>query len=89
MGEQVAFPALIDSLSVKMEYGDKIGKIVLKFRPDDETIDGLNKLTGNETEVMVGIVPAIENNNHQRIAYNASTQRKKRQPQRPPEGNAQ
>jgi len=87
--EQVAFPALIKELNVKsLVTGDKEARLVLQFQPTDDLLDQINRLHRADELIMAAIVP-IENNNHQRIAYNASTQRKKRQPQRPPEGNAQ
>ena len=79
MPDQVAFLALIKSISVKsLVSGDKEGEIRLRFIPTDELLDGLNRLHRADDEVSIGIVARIddtEKNNH------AIQKRTKRKPQ--------
>lgn len=79
--EQVAFPALIHSLKVQMSYGDKEGTLVIKFRPEGDSVERLNALVAEDMSVMVGIVPvALTREN------NVISKRSKRKPQGKEEG---
>lgn len=58
---KVAFPAIIKSVSVKRTASeDREARLVLDFRPDEDVMTGLVRLSQIEAEVMVAVVP-IEN----------------------------
>jgi len=51
-----SFSALLKSLSVKsLVSGDKEAQVVLRFRPDDELINRLNRLMKADEEVKVTV----------------------------------
>ena len=76
---QVAFPALIDRLTVKMSYGDKEATLTLKFRPEGSSVDDLNKLMGNDQAVMVGIVPIDNTGKNYAVSERTRSKRGKTQ----------
>jgi hypothetical protein len=86
---EVAFPAIIKSVSVKRTASeDREARLVLDFRPDEDVMTGLVKLSQLETEVMVAIVPVKENNLNNR-QHNGRSKRKYIQPEGTPEGDSQ
>jgi hypothetical protein len=61
--EKVAFEAIIRSVSVKRTASeDREARLVLDFRPAEDVMTGLVRLSQIEAEVMVAIVPITENN---------------------------
>lgn len=76
---QVSFEALIKELKVYTTVDlDKEARITLKFMPEDEVIDRLNRMMRGDRTLSVGIVArideTIENNS------NAIQKRTKRKP---------
>lgn len=66
---EVAFPALIKKIEIKsLVSGDKSGEIRLWFRPDDDTLDQLNRLHRADEEVMVALVPIANNEKYREIS---------------------
>lgn len=61
--DRVAFSAVIKQVSVKRTASeDREARLVLDFRPDEDVMTGLVRLSQLEQEVMVAIVPITENN---------------------------
>ncbi len=59
----VTFPAIIRSVSVKRTASeDREARLVLDFRPDEDALAGLIRLSQLEAEVMVAVVETAENN---------------------------
>lgn len=55
---KVAFPAIIKQVSVKRTATeDREARLVLDFRPDEDVMTGLVRLSQIEAEVMVAILP--------------------------------
>lgn len=82
---KVAFPAILRSVGIKrLATEDREARLVLDFRPDEETMTGLIRLSQLEQEVMVGIVPT-ENNTTTGI-HHGNTKRRQRQPEGETEG---
>jgi len=53
---EAVFTVLIKQLNIKsLVTGDKEAQLVLRFRPDDELIDKLNRLMQADSEVKVVI----------------------------------
>lgn len=86
---KVAFPAIIKAVGIKRTASeDREARLTLDFRPDEDVMTGLVRLSQIEAEVMVAIVPVTENNTH--IGKdNGNTERRKRKPKGPPEGDPQ
>lgn len=83
---RVAFSAIIRSVSIKRTASeDREARLVLDFRPDEAALNGLVKLSQLEQEVMVGIVPTIENNKINRQGH--ARKRQDKQSERTPEGD--
>jgi hypothetical protein len=59
----VTFSAIIRSVSVKRTASeDREARLVLDFRPDEEALTGLIRLSQLEAEIMVAVVETAENN---------------------------
>jgi hypothetical protein len=87
MTDQVAFDALIKSISVKsLVSGDKEGEIRFRFLPTDELLNGLNKLHRADAEVSVGIVAISANTEEKQNERSTLQKGTKRKPKRETEG---
>jgi hypothetical protein len=76
MSDKVAFEALIKEINIKsLVSGDKEARLILQFMPDDETLDGLNRLHRADSFVMAAIVP-IENTVEQHNVIQKRSKRK-------------
>lgn len=61
--DKVAFPAILKSVSIKRTASeDREARVTLDFRPDEDVMTGLVRLSQLEAEVMVAIVPITEKN---------------------------
>lgn len=88
---RVAFPAIIRAVGIKRTASeDREARLTLDFRPDEDVMTGLVRLSQIEAEVMVAIVPVpAKANNLPNRQDNVRSKRKPVQPEGPSEGDAQ
>jgi hypothetical protein len=54
---RVAFPAIIRNVSTRIDAaGDKIGRLVVEFRPEGDTVAELDKLHQPDAEVFMVVM---------------------------------
>jgi len=74
MPDQVAFLAVIKQVSVKRTASeDREARLVVDFRPDEDVMTGLVKLSQLEQEMYIVIVPKDEAETNNKKSINGQT----------------
>jgi hypothetical protein len=82
MDDKVAFLAVIKQVSVKRTASeDREARLVVDFRPDEEVMTGLVRLSQLESEMWIVVVPKADAPAECRENQNEVPKRSKRKPQ--------